>query len=209
MTPAEAGFLQRHLDRARHYLEFGAGVSTGLASRTRGIESIDTVESSRDFIEGPLLEEPGVREALSAGRLKIHQVDIGPTGAWGGPVDPSTRSRWPDYSSRIFGEVADWDLVLVDGRFRVACALAVLLRGPAHATVLVHDFWCRPEYFVLLPFFDVKDREENFVALRRKSNPNLARAQGLYEKYSRLPFDLTWSRRIINRLRALFFNQAN
>ena len=69
--------------------------------------------------------------------------------AWGWPADPATLPRWPDYwrdpwEALVRG--APFDLVLVDGRFRVACALhgAALLAPGGH--LLVHDFWPRAAY---------------------------------------------------------------
>jgi hypothetical protein len=62
------------------------------------------------------------------GQFSIHGVDIGEVGAWGYPTNSTNSRTWPSYSESILKYGHEADLVLVDGRFRVACALyAVLL----------------------------------------------------------------------------------
>ena len=62
------------------------------------------------------------------GQFSIHGVDIGEVGDWGVPKNLTNSSTWPSYSDAILKYGYEADLVLVDGRFRVACALhAVLL----------------------------------------------------------------------------------
>jgi hypothetical protein len=190
LQPDEVEFLQRHLSSSRHYLEFGAGVSTLMAVKTPSLESIDSVESSQPFIDD-LLRDTEASAASAQGRLRVHVVDIGPTGAWGGPTDPSTRNRWPDYSSRVFTKPSDSDLVLVDGRFRVACCLSALLRTGPETRILIHDFSWRKEYFVVLKFCDVIERLNSFVSLRRKKDIDARKAERLLRKYQYLPFDKT------------------
>ena len=59
------------------------------------------------------------------------------------------------------------DFVLIDGRFRVRCALELIRRG-IDATVFIHDFWTRPHYHVVLDFFDQVETIENTIGLRPK-----------------------------------------
>ena len=54
--------------------------------------------------------------------------------------------RWPAYWRDPWEAAGAVDLVLVDGRFRVACALAGVPRLGADAVLLVHDFWQRASY---------------------------------------------------------------
>jgi hypothetical protein len=70
--------------------------------------------------------------------------DLGATGAWGFPTDPTTCQRWPLYATRPWDRLArrQWvpDLILVDGRFRVACFLASLLQARPGAVILFDDY---------------------------------------------------------------------
>ena len=62
------------------------------------------------------------------GQFSVHGVYIGELGDWGFPKDSTNISLWPSYCESIWKYGRDAELVLVDGRFRVACALhAVLL----------------------------------------------------------------------------------
>ena len=194
LKPDEVEFLQAHLSSSRRYLEFGAGTSTVMAANTASLESIDTVESSKPFIE-ELLRGPEVAQAVAAGRLHLHAIDVGPTGAWGRPTDPASRHLWPDYSSRVFAESSGWDLVLIDGRFRVACCLNSLLHTGPECRILIHDFWWRKEYFVVLEFLDVVDRINSFVSLRRKKDVDTKKVAKLLRKYQYLPLDKTMFQR--------------
>jgi hypothetical protein len=75
-------------------------------------------------------------------------VDIGPVGDWGWPAERSTRNRWPDYHNRVWidADAAEADLVMIDGRFRMACFLPAILRGRQDVIIAVHDFSARPAY---------------------------------------------------------------
>lgn len=62
------------------------------------------------------------------GQFSIHGVDIGEVRNWGYPKNTTVNESWLSYSRAILTYGLEADLVLVDGRFRVACALhAVLL----------------------------------------------------------------------------------
>ena len=74
--------------------------------------------------------------------------------------------RWPAYWRDPWDAAGEVDLVLVDGRFRVACALAGLPRLAADARLLVHDFWPRPAYRApLLRHFEVAGSAGTLVML--------------------------------------------
>eukprot|EP00922_Rhytidocystis_sp_ex-Travisia-forbesii_P017217 GHVS01025678.1.p1 GENE.GHVS01025678.1~~GHVS01025678.1.p1 ORF type:complete len:491 (+),score=75.58 GHVS01025678.1:157-1629(+) len=54
------------------------------------------------------------------------------------------------------------DIVFIDGRYRVACALMTLLYVQPQSVVLIHDFWGRPAYTrstILSDFYDVLNDE--------------------------------------------------
>ena len=65
------------------------------------------------------------------------------------------------------------DLILVDGRFRVAAALESLPRMRSDAKLVVHDFWNCEQYQVILPFFECVDRTDTLAVFRRKEELRL------------------------------------
>jgi hypothetical protein len=188
MTPAELDLLHSRLAAARRYLEFGAGASTVHAAGLTTLERIDCVESSPEFIEQRVKPEPPVAAALAAGRLRFHIIDIGQTGDWGSPADDSRRHLWPNYPLGVFARPSDHDLVLVDGRFRVACALASALCTPDHAAIMIHDFH-RVEYHVLRRYLEIEKQADTLVVFRRRPGVDRRRVQRTIAEYQYLPAD--------------------
>lgn len=132
--PASTDQFNQLLRSSQMYLEFGSGGSTTLASRL-GVRTI-TVENDKHYANA-------VRQAIgTAAPNQMIVVDIGLTKAWGQPVfqspTPRRLRRWAAYVDRPLEALGEPsapfpDLVLVDGRFRRACALAV-----AHAAQQRH-----------------------------------------------------------------------
>lgn len=145
---AEAlAFFEERLRVTQCLLEYGAGGSTRLAAR-RGVPRILSVESDPAFgqaVAAAQRQEPGERA------FELFTPDLGPTGAWGFPTDPTTCQRWPLYATRPWERLArrQWvpDLILVDGRFRVACFLASLLQARPGAVILFDDYASRRKQY--------------------------------------------------------------
>lgn len=166
MEPAEIALLERVLASGRRrYAEFGTGGSTLLAVR-HGFEMLVGVESDPAWAR-MVREHPAVSPLVAAGRAAILHADIGPVGAWGSPIDKSSQPLWPRYIAAMWEEWARRgafpDLVLVDGRFRVACCLSVALlaaagRHPA-PLVLLHDVMdSRPNYRRVFDAFHLEEQ---------------------------------------------------
>lgn len=160
MTINELALLQSALYDAENYLEFGAGNSTCIALETKNIRSITVVESDPVFWENRILTIPSIKIACNTNRLKTIMVDIGPTTDWGYPTDTSCADRWPMYHSCAFQSVSPYDLVLVDGRFRVACILDACLSCKEDTRILIHDFFNRPIYWVVFPFLKLEKKAD-------------------------------------------------
>lgn len=146
-----AWFLAR-IAKSRHYVEYGAGASTLLAADA-GAASV-SIESDPVYAQA-------VREALprppSAHSNRVVTVDIGRTEDWGYPVwiipTGRSRARWrryPEAGPAALDRLGGFpDLVLVDGRFRIACCLAMALAAVerrATTQILFDDYAGRPHY---------------------------------------------------------------
>jgi len=166
MKKGEIGCLLRYMQAANTLLEFGCGGSTLMAVNA-GIKNILSVESDPKWIE-KLKEEYSILEAVKHQQLKFFLPDLGPVGAWGGSFDVDSKAKWHSYHSAVWQQVdsSAIDLVFVDGRFRVACALQALLRVRSDCKILIHDFWNRSKYHVLLDFLTVEERVESLGAFR-------------------------------------------
>jgi len=141
----------RMITDARGYLEYGSGGSTVLAARlNKAFISVDTDQF--------YLKEVRKKVGDLAPNQHLEYVNIGWTTEWGYPVfsSPSTfnRKRWKSYVQAPWHFVDKSelpDLVMIDGRFRVAAALTscVHLSGSHNSRILVDDYIKRPHYHVI------------------------------------------------------------
>lgn len=168
MPARAAARLSALLAESDTYLEYGVGGSTRLASRS-GPGTLIGVESDRRFLNAV------GRAVKQAGRAidwhPVH-VDIGPTAYLGFPRTLCARHSWGDYA------LAPWrlghapDLVLIDGRFRLACALATAAHAPPGTTVFFDDFGTRPWYWKAASYLDLIERVGRAAVMRvRRKRP--------------------------------------
>ena len=54
-------------------------------------------------------------------RVKFKWYDLGEIGEWGNPLSYDKHQNIPKYIESIWTENIKPDLVLIDGRFRIAC----------------------------------------------------------------------------------------
>jgi len=170
-----AALFRDVLSRTTRYLEYGTGGSTALAW-----ESADVVVA----VESDARALCTVRRALSAAKRRpalsnlIH-ADIGITRGWGAPLftrpTPARVARWANYAA------APWeffrqhgiapDTILIDGRFRVACALACLqnLDARSPCLLLFDDYGDRPHYRAVEAFADLVSMHGRMAVFRKKA----------------------------------------
>ena len=132
------------LSRSRRYGEYGMGLSTLAAANTteRLIRSVDTSDQWKIQVASQLSDQQRAQTTL------IH-VDLGPVRNWGFPTSYEGRARFRDYFYAPWGEGFDPDLVLIDGRFRVACFLTSLLHAKAGTLILFDDYTNRRYYHIV------------------------------------------------------------
>jgi hypothetical protein len=168
MTQAEIALLARELAAARNVIEYGLGGSTLMAVNA-GCRRIVSAETDRAWID-KALAQPELTQARSEGRLHIVHADIGEVGEWGMPVDETLRRSWLLYPTLPWNhvEAESIDMVLVDGRFRVASAFTSALLGHEALRILVHDLTTRPRYRPLFEFLDEVERVDSLGVFIRK-----------------------------------------
>lgn len=187
MTTPEIAFFLRLIKESKSYFEFGCGGSSRVAAAF-GPEDlkIASVDSSKEWI-AIVLQDAHVKAKVDANMMRMEHIDIGPIGQWGRPLQSVEESKgaWSQYSQAINMMGGQYDTVLVDGRFRVACALNTFLTNPT-AKVLVHDFfdhWHHEDYRVLLNVTDVVARVDTLVQLNVKPTTTKAELTELYAAY--------------------------
>lgn len=124
------------------YAEWGMGESTDYALRLESC-TVRSVETSDEWFTRTCAVHGG------NDRFEGILVDLGEVGSWGRPKSYAMRHRITDYLQAPFLGERSPELVLVDGRFRVACVLSALLQGDPGMIIVIDDYVGRPHYHVL------------------------------------------------------------
>ncbi|MCL6328454.1 tetratricopeptide repeat protein [Pectobacterium carotovorum subsp. carotovorum] len=183
MSEKETQLFENYVKKATRYFEFGSGGSTKLVARNN--VEVFGVESDKLWVE-TLKTEVGPQ-------CKVEYVDIGPTKAWGYPIDDTHREKFPHYSEAILQYDRAFNLILVDGRFRVACALNAIKhtlenqKNIVDTTIFIHDFWDRPDYHVVLAFLETVDKAETAGVFKIKNDINIVVLNEVLGKYKYIP----------------------
>ena len=157
----DADLLKRYMKAAKRYGEFGAGDSTFFASIEPSIEEIYSVESDAKWIEDTRirLERPATFYYREMGTAYM---------AWGQPGPNATAVQKAAYSDPFPG-MENIDLLLIDGRFRVACALKAHKLLNNNALIAFDDFLNRKHYHIVLNYFITIDSGKTMVILKKKA----------------------------------------
>ncbi len=144
LPEAEAAEVRAAYAGAQVILEYGSGGSTVEAGALPG-RRVFSVESDRRWkrrMDAWFSTNPPAAEVV------LHWGDIGPTGKWGRPRDDSGFRGWPAYALSVWDrpDFVAPDVVLVDGRFRLACLLTTLFRTARPVRLLFDDYLPRAEY---------------------------------------------------------------
>jgi len=149
-------WFKGELKKCTGYIEYGAGGSTYLAAQI-GIPFI-SIESDKWFIKC-LKSRIALDKKLNELSQIYHHADIGLTGPWGQPViliKPSLKrlGKFAKYSEPpyfLLPKSFEPNLILIDGRFRVACALKTIkkFKDKQGWTILVDDYLDRPKYKII------------------------------------------------------------
>jgi hypothetical protein len=188
MPDAGVRLLKRRFGQVRCFLEYGAGGSTALAAR-HGVPKIYSVESDAAYVAAV---EAKVAAIGSGSTLHAIYADIGPTGGFGHPRDQSGIERWPAYSAHVWDVMAGAgdtpDMILVDGRFRVACCLRSFMKMSENAILVFDDYFDREERYGIVTRFAPIVKQVNRLALFRKPKDiDLAAMEEVYREYAVKP----------------------
>lgn len=167
-------FLEQ-IQKSRVYLEYGAGGSTVVAAQH--VDTLVSVDSDQYFLRS-------VKRKLSPSRdnqaIQLIHANIGFTRHWGKPVLEKLTlrrtARWANYSRAPWDYLhyhqLEPDLILVDGRFRVACVLECVthISNPDRCKIAVDDYGDRPQYRVIEKFCDKLEMHGQMAIFRPKAD---------------------------------------
>lgn len=179
-------YFESRISTVSRYLEYGSGGSTVLAHKH--VDCLVSVDSDRRFLRAV---EKALRTSPAQCETILMPVNIGLTEGWGRPVftKPTARRirRWRAYPKApwVFynDRKVEPDLIFIDGRFRLACALESLLNQSDRSTypILVDDYLGRPYYAVLEQFGDLVEMKGRIAVFRKKSEMDRERCQAALE----------------------------
>ncbi|MGB7317199.1 MAG: hypothetical protein WBC85_04460 [Planktotalea sp.] len=160
-TPEVADLVRKHYEAADVILEYGSGGSTVMASEMPG-KTIFSVESSKLWTRQM---RRWFNEAQPVSKPMMQHINIGVTGKWGSPVDTEGFQRYHFYPLSIWDtpEFKHPDVILVDGRFRVACALTAMLRCERETVLLFDDYEGRKGYHVIEDYLEKEETVGNMA----------------------------------------------
>lgn len=184
MTKLEQDMFNKYVKKSKVYLEFGSGGST-LRVLQKSKAKIHSVESSSDWIDYLSIYFI-IRKTINK-RLFFHHINIGQTGRWGYPISEDSKQLFPNYSNNIFKSLNPntIDTVLIDGRFRAACVLSVILNITANKNtiIIIHDFWNREKYHTVLKYLNKVEKVDTLGVFKIKENIDLSLVKQDYETY--------------------------
>jgi len=153
--PDVSVFVEDHYNRAKVILEYGSGGSTVLASEMPG-KTIFSVESDKSWAQ---MMQSWFDYAQPVSMPFVQHVNVGKTGKWGTPIDGTAFRRYHHYPLSIWDEPTfnHPDVILIDGRFRVACALTAMMKATRKTTLLFDDYENRPKYHVVEDFLQKEE----------------------------------------------------
>jgi len=146
MSDAKIQLLTDSISRSAHYLEYGMGGSTILASE-KSLSTIVAIDSSEEWIRKV---HSSIEKTVYSSNIFLMHADLGKTSDWGYPADENNLKNWPQYYAspwiKYLSLVLSPDLILIDGRFRTSCFLFSLLHCEPGTRILWDDYLERPEY---------------------------------------------------------------
>lgn len=175
----------RYLDKATVYFEYGSGGSTYQANLRPNIQKIYTVESDKTWMNK-------LNSLINNKKITYIYNDMGTKPrTWGYPSKKCVKSNLINYSEHIRNlsveERSKIDLVMIDGRFRVACCLKCFEVINDDCYIIFDDFLHRKKYHIILNYYDIieKTEDKRMVILRKKKNISIP--DDLIKNYELIP----------------------
>ena len=161
----------RYLDKTTVYFEYGSGGSTYQVSLRPNIKKIYSVESDKTWMNKL---KSSIKDDSKLTYI-YNEMGTKPR-TWGYPSKSCDKSNIINYSEHIRNlsveERSKIDLVMIDGRFRVACCLKCFDVINDGCYIIFDDFLNRKKYHIILNYYDIVDKtkDKRMVVLRKKKN---------------------------------------
>lgn len=157
----ESELFTNYLNNSKCYGEYGVGISTVYAARYQNKKTIS--------IDTDIAWVNKVKENLfSEDNIDISYVDFGEVLSYGRPKSYKNRENIKSYLNYIWQKNSKPDLVLIDGRFRVACFLTSLIHAEKGTHIIFDDYILRQHYHIV-EIFEKPIEKNNRQAVFRVS----------------------------------------
>lgn len=170
----------KYVNQAKHYYEFGSGGSTYFTASIPSIETIHSVESDMQWFTN-------VYTDLS-NRITMSYIDICSNGDYGNPGPGATDAMKRKYSDSIYDMSGKHiDVMLIDGRFRVACGLKSFNVLDDDSYLIIDDYLNRNYYHILNNYYDIVESGNVMVVMKKKKgvSPPTSKIISKYELIQR------------------------
>lgn len=144
------------------FFEFGSGCTSIIAKYYA--KKTYAVEGNKEWYE------KGIKNGL---KDIIIFKDLKPDGIgslWSSPGKNSTLEDWKNYF-QSYNKEYNADIILIDGRFRVACALDIFNKINGDTIILIHEYF-RPQYLIIENYYDYIYHWNTLYMFRKKPNIN-------------------------------------
>ena len=155
------------------YFEFGAGGSTNVESFYK--MEIYSVESDARWHK--LLKDNNITANYITVDLKVRYL--------GFPGKETNVEDWKKYI-QAYKKEYNADIILIDGRFRVACGLDIFNKIRNDTVVLIHDYTNRKEYHILENYYLKMETWDTLTSFVKRPNISLI-PEIIYNKYLKEP----------------------
>jgi hypothetical protein len=158
----------------KSYAEYGVGNSTLY---------VDEQQSCR--VKSAETDVMWVKKISSAtsDNVQVVHIDLGDVGSWGRPTSYERASEFTEYFEVPFSDGFAPDVVLVDGRFRVACFLTALLSASPGTIIIFDDYVTRPQYHVVEKIVQPAETHGRQARFVRPTLIETSKAQSLLTKF--------------------------
>lgn len=190
MDPDDSHMFRKYLAQARSYFEYGSGGSTLAAATQPNIKYIWSVENDRIWynkLSAEISQLDITTDKKTNIKLIYHDMPI-MANNWGRPSNTVTDEQQSSYSTYLSNlsseELQQLDLVLIDGRYRVACALKAFDAISPQCLIAFDDFFPRKYYHIVLDFYDIVEQtKDNKQAILKKKPDASSPSPQLIAKY--------------------------
>lgn len=182
-TDSELSLLLKYFNLSINYLEFGCGESTILASRCNNIKKIISFDSSIIWINDI------INQLNNSSRCKLIHLDIGEVKKWGYPINNNPINSI-NYSLKFIQYLPNnllYDLIFIDGRYRVATSLLSSLFLDNYGYIMIHDYFNREHYSFIELFFNKVESSDSLFIFNKKENLNINQLLTYFSIYSTDP----------------------